>query len=99
MTENTDTTDDEQTPPFRYIEPYSDALHSIEQMRGILDDLEQEITTARWIALGGRGAFAQTEAAQNARALESWREKLETQVEQLPDPYDKGDRWKGSTDD
>lgn len=48
---------EEADQPFERIQPHKDVLDDIGQMQENLDELEQAVRRAEWLALGGRGAI------------------------------------------
>lgn len=83
----------DEDPPFRQVEPYYETLHTLTQIRDLLDDIEANVKEAQWVALGGRGGFQAEQTEQLATDLDGWQEKLVEQVAQLPDPHEQKERW------
>lgn len=75
------------TEPFRWIQPHREVLRDIHQMQDNLDELEQQVKTAEWIELDGRGVFDIDLCDRLCEGVEGGMPYIQEAIHDLPDPY------------
>lgn len=73
--------------PFERIQPHRQILRDIRQMQENLDELEEQVRTAEWIELEGRGVFEEERCERLCDGVERSMPHIKEDIQELPDPY------------